>query len=327
MAASGLLIFLVIFSTLAADDTIQDGGGFVFSNLVQGLNVSQYTATTLDVLKNSGIIEILEVGGPFTFFSPDRLAFERLGDTFNKKFRNDTKAMADFIKFHTVRHVYTFDELHVNEKTLWTLHPQRIRLNYYRNGDTLLIQGSRVMAKNMRTKNGIIHVVHDAFFPPIGNIMDVLYNDPDYTTFIHALQITGMIKSMQDGGPFTVFAPENTAFVRFGVDEWQKLQTNVTNLRKVLEYHVIRGTIYSVGVQDQSYPSLYRRSPLKLTSTIMGDKIYANGAVVKEKDTHATNGVVHKLTKLLTPADLFDVIHFKEPYGSNKNTNYSQIVG
>lgn len=59
----------------------------------------------------------------------------------------------------------------------------------------------------------------------------------------------------------------------------------------------------------------------------LGDKIYANGAVVKEKDTHATNGVVHKLTKLLTPADLFDVIHFNEPYGSNKNTNYSQIVG
>lgn len=67
MAARGLLICLVIFGTLAADDTIQDGGGFVFSNLVQGLNVSQYTATTLDVLKNSGIIEILEVGGMFQY--------------------------------------------------------------------------------------------------------------------------------------------------------------------------------------------------------------------------------------------------------------------
>jgi hypothetical protein len=55
------------------------------------------------------------------------------------------------------------------------------------------------MAKNLRTKNGIIHVVHDAFFPPIGNIMDILWNDPDYTSFVHAIQLTGMQQIMQNG--------------------------------------------------------------------------------------------------------------------------------
>ena len=55
------------------------------------------------------------------------------------------------------------------------------------------------MAKNLRTKNGIIHVVHDAFFPPIGDIMDVLFNDPDCTTFVHALEITGMQEMLKNG--------------------------------------------------------------------------------------------------------------------------------
>jgi hypothetical protein len=51
--------------------------------------------------------------------TPDRLAFERLGNDYHK-FRNDTKAMEAFIKFHTVRHVYTYEELHVNELSLYT---------------------------------------------------------------------------------------------------------------------------------------------------------------------------------------------------------------
>ena len=55
-----------------------------------------------------------------------------------------------------------------------------------------------------------------------------------------------------------------------------------------------------------------------------GDKIYANGALVVKKDIHATNGVVHKLSKFLTPADLYDIIHFRETYGSNSNHTYSQ---
>jgi hypothetical protein len=76
--------------------------------------------------------------GPFTFFSPDRLAFERLGDDYHK-FRNDTKAMEAFIKFHTVRHVYTYEELHVNELSLWTLLPERIRVNHYYKGDVSVL--------------------------------------------------------------------------------------------------------------------------------------------------------------------------------------------
>ena len=76
--------------------------------------------------------------GPFTFFSPDRLAFERLGDAYHK-FRNDTKAMEAFIKFHTVRHVYTYEELHVNELSLWTLLPERIRVNHYYKGDVSVL--------------------------------------------------------------------------------------------------------------------------------------------------------------------------------------------
>ena len=33
---------------------------------------------------------------------------------------------------------------------------------------------------------------------------------------------------------------------------------------------MIPGTIYAVGMEDKKYPSLYHRSPIKLSSTIMG---------------------------------------------------------
>ena len=63
----GVLLFVIFCSVSSADDTIQSGGPHVAPNIVEGLKFSQYTATTLEVLQNSGIIEILEVGGKYMY--------------------------------------------------------------------------------------------------------------------------------------------------------------------------------------------------------------------------------------------------------------------
>lgn len=63
-----VILEIIIICSIAklhayAQGTVQSGGTHVAPNIVEGLKLSQYTATTLDVLKHSGIIEILEVGG------------------------------------------------------------------------------------------------------------------------------------------------------------------------------------------------------------------------------------------------------------------------
>ena len=52
---------------------------------------------------------------------------------------------------------------------------------------------------------------------------------------------------------------------------------------------MIPGTIYAVGVEDKKYPSLYHRSPIKLSSTIMG--MYLN---VKQLNTKKLNYIMIK---------------------------------
>lgn len=53
--------------------------------------------------------------------------------------------METWVKFHTVRHVYSYEDLKVNEMTLWTLLPERIRVNYYQHSDvSILIFSSKI---------------------------------------------------------------------------------------------------------------------------------------------------------------------------------------
>ena len=63
MAATLIRFLFMISVVVNSEDTIQSGVSFIAPNIVEGLKISKYTATTLEVLQNSGIIEILEVGG------------------------------------------------------------------------------------------------------------------------------------------------------------------------------------------------------------------------------------------------------------------------
>ncbi len=44
------------------------------------------------------------------------------------------------------------------------------------------------------------------------NIVDTLYNDTRFSNVTQALNATGLNDTLNDTGPFTVFAPQDSAF-------------------------------------------------------------------------------------------------------------------
>src|SRR6476659_8476485 len=45
-----------------------------------------------------------------------------------------------------------------------------------------------------------------------GTIVDVAVSNPSFSTLVTALQAAGLVSTLQGPGPFTVFAPTNSAF-------------------------------------------------------------------------------------------------------------------
>ncbi len=61
---------------------------------------------------------------------------------------------------------------------------------------------------------------------------------PEFTTLVSALDAAGLVPTLSQGGPFTVFAPTNAAFA--------KIQSTVdtltlSQLTAILNYHVVPG--------------------------------------------------------------------------------------
>ena len=77
------------------------------------------------------------------------------------------------------------------------------------------------------------------------NIVENAVNSKDHTTLVAAVKAAGLVDTLEGPGPFTVFAPVNSAFAALPagtVDDLLKPE-NKDTLGKVLTYHVVAGDI------------------------------------------------------------------------------------
>ena len=70
--------------------------------------------------------------------------------------------------------------------------------------------------------------------------------------------------SILGSGPFTLFAPTNEAFSKLPPGTLDHLLQNVTALTDVLTYHIVSGTFYSAGLEDNMTPNTIEGKPITI---------------------------------------------------------------
>lgn len=143
---------------------------------------------------------------------------------------------------------------------------------------------------------------------PDNSIVDIALSDEQFSTLVTALQRTDLVSTLDGQGPFTVFAPTNTAFQQLGVD----LSTiSDADLRNILLYHVVPGSVESTDLQQgQTYASTAATDAPGINQlSILIDKsatgVVVNGvSTVTNADIMADNGVIHVVNQVLTPLDV-----------------------
>ncbi len=132
------------------------------------------------------------------------------------------------------------------------------------------------------------------------NVVKVAVNSPDHTTLVAALQAANLVDAMANVGPFTVFAPTNTAFEALpaGTVEGLLKPEKKGDLTNILKYHVTTSALTDIMLQDGM--TLGMANGGKATIKKNGDKLMINDAnvlgVVK-----ASNGMVYVIDKVLLP--------------------------
>lgn len=142
--------------------------------------------------------------------------------------------------------------------------------------------------------------------------------DQNLTRLAEALNVTGLYATLDSGGPYTVFAPNNDAFNALGNETVNQLFNETGNLTTLLQYHVVDGNYTTAdlmkmtenqtggqtGSQTGNSTTLMTLSGESLNVTVSGGNVMVENATITMKDINTTNGVVHVIDKVLVPPSL-----------------------
>lgn len=145
------------------------------------------------------------------------------------------------------------------------------------------------------------------------DIVDIALGSPDHTTLVSAVKAADLVTTLKGKGPFTLFAPTNTAFNKLPEGTVADLlkPENKAKLAKILTYHVVKGNLDAAAVMaaiksGKGTAVLTSVSGGKLTASIDMGKVKltdesGNSAYVTTADLKGSNGVVHVIDGVLLP--------------------------
>jgi uncharacterized surface protein with fasciclin (FAS1) repeats len=158
-------------------------------------------------------------------------------------------------------------------------------------------------------------VVGGAPMFPSKTIVDNAVNSKDHTTLVAAVKAAGLVDTLKGPGPFTVFAPVNTAFEKLpaGTVDTLLKPENKKALTGVLTYHVVSGR-FTADELAQKVDSMGGKFTLKSVQggALTVEKASADQLIVTDSkggkanitisNVLQSNGVIHVVDSVLLPS-------------------------
>ena len=128
----------------------------------------------------------------------------------------------------------------------------------------------------------------------------------DHSTLLAALKEAGLADRATGAGPYTVFAPTNSAFDKLpaGTVETLLKPESKKMLTGILATHVVSGSVMSSDLKDGQKVKTVNGETLTVMmkdGKVMIKDAKGGMATVTTADIKATNGVVHSIDTVLMP--------------------------
>ncbi len=283
------------------NDMLKRGGQSAFKRPPTFYNLTMALVKT-DLLK-------VVAKNQLTVLAPTDQAFEALFQQLGVKGIKDisAEALRPILLYHVIQGKVWSSQL--KNGFTRTLYSSAVEVKL---GNGVMFNDATVLFANIRALNGVIHVIDKVLLPPGQSLVEIAAGNPAFSILVTAVKAAGLDGVLATGGPYTVFAPTNDAFVALlaelklnSVEELIAAIGGVEGLKKVLLYHV---------VSDRVYSSDLPASPLQVT-TVQGEKFTVDASMLKITDANgrvsglvpsllniqANNGVIHVINRVILP--------------------------
>jgi uncharacterized surface protein with fasciclin (FAS1) repeats len=125
----------------------------------------------------------------------------------------------------------------------------------------------------------------------------------NFKTLASALREADLVNTLKGAGPYTVFAPTDTAFAKLPKAEIESLLKNKEKLKGILLFHVLPGNLSAAAVGKlHDGDKMKTVSGKEFTLGLKNNQVTVNGSVVSKTDIQASNGVIHAIDTVIMPS-------------------------
>ena len=128
------------------------------SNITQVVRTAKTMTTLKKTITATNLDQVLSSAGPFTFFAPSDLAFEKMesGIMEDLLLRENASKLTDLLNIHVVPGKVPFKDLKHGEK-LKTLNGKELLVEVKEN--KLTVDGAAIQNRDVYTSNGVMHFI------------------------------------------------------------------------------------------------------------------------------------------------------------------------
>ncbi len=308
------IAFALVFTASCSDD---DNGNVppveTQPNIVEiALATPELTSLVAALQAADGnLVEVLSGDGPFTVLAPTNAAFTAF--LASNGFSSLDEVPTDVLSQILLNHVISADITSSDLTSLGAgyastnaagVENNNISIYFNTTNGVRFNNASAVTTADVDASNGTIHIV-DAVIP-IPSILTHAAANPDFTSLVVALGAAdgNLIDVLAGEGPFTVLAPDNTAFETF-LDGADLGGVNTAVLAEILLNHVISAGVTSSSLVEAGagYANTNATGPNDNAISLYfnaSDGVQFNGlSSVTAADVVGSNGIIHAVDAVI----------------------------
>ncbi|MEM9258918.1 MAG: fasciclin domain-containing protein, partial [Bacteroidota bacterium] len=270
--------------------------------------------TLITALERTGLDAAVSGTGSFTVFAPTDDAFSDANIDLDNISDED---LENLLLYHVLGAAVPAGDIAAGDNFVMTLDstgPGNSLLSALVNktGDAVTLNGDvNVVVPDVFATNGVVHAIDKVLSRQ--SIVDFAVKAEGTSELETALIAADLVGALSDDGPFTVFAPVNTAFDA-AADTIATFMGD--QLSQVLTYHVANGNVRSTDLSSTDVPTLNTNDNIEIRldpgddSTTPDDDFFfirtsdSTSVNFILTDIQGTNGVIHLIDSVLLPEGL-----------------------
>ncbi len=299
-------LFLVTFSACdkQMDEQVQPVKLSIAGKLATSADFSLIQAAVVQ----SGLQNLLDSPGSYTFFAPSNGAMLASGMTLEQIMSTPASQLRKMITYHLLpirlflndfkTNIY-YNEITLGGDTAFVI----------KNDQGLFVNGVKIEQTDLLQKNGIIHSTSLILKPANGDLMEVVSEDTSLSMFHAALLRTAnggtdLTNALVCGCKFTLFAPTNSAFKFVGYPDAISIENaDYKKIVALLSYHITKERVFSSDWSNDMNVMMINNKSIKMFQNgndfmVKGEKNELPIKIIK-KNTMAKHGIVHTIERLI----------------------------